>query len=399
MALNFATYTYTSPGSTLATNSGDDLFFKFKTFMKTAGWTVPQSSDGTTLNQSGTDQISSAGSGTGGMANASSWFILKEPGSFVSQQRQFLFYKGSTFSSPTDGGYRNIQYSVQGFQTGTGFNSTAVTATNIPIAYDGLLTQYAGQNSQSPSLWSGSLPANNLGNQFIPYLSDGALNLNMPFITYVFCASTTAPYFWYILGYTKGAVSNNLSAVPVSFYCYDPMGNYDGSDPDPVVIHNTGMTTAGTYFMPTNFNNVGGNSSGSAWGRYLWHNWSNFTSKTDATNKISTAHTSYMSYDVGGNGFTYTTYNTYLTSSPYQYISSPSTAKVPLMNTSYNYYNVVAGTNYLIKGTSKYIYTPMTALVPFTLLSVNNSKDYIAMGGDRTGSSIVIPWNQSSVTF
>ena len=46
--------------------------FQFKTLMKTAGWTVPRSSDGLTFNSSG-DQITSGSSGANGMNNNNAW--------------------------------------------------------------------------------------------------------------------------------------------------------------------------------------------------------------------------------------------------------------------------------------------------------------------------------------
>lgn len=57
---------------------GSACMFRFKETLKAAGWTVTQSSDGTTFNGSG-DQITVEGSGAGGMANANAWFDIQDP--------------------------------------------------------------------------------------------------------------------------------------------------------------------------------------------------------------------------------------------------------------------------------------------------------------------------------
>lgn len=60
-------------------NTASQVFFRLKAVLKAAGWTVSSSSDGTTYNASG-DQITHAGTGAGGMENASAWYVVREPG-------------------------------------------------------------------------------------------------------------------------------------------------------------------------------------------------------------------------------------------------------------------------------------------------------------------------------
>lgn len=53
-----------------------DAVFQIKELLKAAGWTVPESSDGTTYNAAG-DQITSSGAGAGGLNNSLAWFRLQ----------------------------------------------------------------------------------------------------------------------------------------------------------------------------------------------------------------------------------------------------------------------------------------------------------------------------------
>jgi len=58
--------------------NGSAAIFRLKAVLKAAGWTVTQSSDGTTYNASG-DQISIEGAGAGGMENTNAWFEIQDP--------------------------------------------------------------------------------------------------------------------------------------------------------------------------------------------------------------------------------------------------------------------------------------------------------------------------------
>lgn len=58
--------------------TGTEAVYKLKEVLKLAGWTVTQSSDGSTYNGAG-DQITSPGAGAGGMSNDGAWFDVREP--------------------------------------------------------------------------------------------------------------------------------------------------------------------------------------------------------------------------------------------------------------------------------------------------------------------------------
>lgn len=71
--------------------TGSATMFDIKETLKSAGWTVSSSSDGTTYNASG-DQITHAGSGAGGMANSRAWFRIQDPGG----RREYCIQKSTS---------------------------------------------------------------------------------------------------------------------------------------------------------------------------------------------------------------------------------------------------------------------------------------------------------------
>jgi hypothetical protein len=407
MALNFQSQTYYGCGNTLATNNGDALIFALKTFLKARGWTVPQSSDGTTLNQNGTDQITSVGSGAGGMSNANAWFVLQEPGVYGGRQRQFLFYKSSAWSTPNDGCFRNIVYSVQGFSTTSGFASGSVTATNPPIAFDGLHlnhSSYVG-NSQSTAQWA-TIMSNTPSTQLIPYTGDGNTYAFGP-ITYYFCASDTAPYFWYILGYTK---STNTSSGPSVFLCYDPLAQYDSSDGDPAMIQFRGFDQITTSVNGGNsIANLGGAAAGYNTG---WYKYQTFSSKTDAQNKVDTLQQTRKSTFGGLVGLyipaqttlpnTNNAANSGFLHHPAVYPSaSPKIATMSAFyfSNAYGPGSAPAYNYYYVKGASQFLKYPINPVYGNTLVTVSTSKDYMALGSVQSPSHVLIPWNGSSFSF
>jgi len=58
--------------------TGADTFYSFKQMLKSAGWTIPLSSDGLSI-YGGGDNISSGGSGANGFNNNQAWIILRDP--------------------------------------------------------------------------------------------------------------------------------------------------------------------------------------------------------------------------------------------------------------------------------------------------------------------------------
>jgi len=85
------------------THTGPVSIFNLKTMLKLAGWTVPQSSDGTTYFPA-SDGITTGAAGAGGMANNSAWFQIVNPDGV-----EYVIQRGTTNlvwrvkASPIDG--------------------------------------------------------------------------------------------------------------------------------------------------------------------------------------------------------------------------------------------------------------------------------------------------------
>ncbi len=100
--------------------TGAEAMFNLKACLKAAGWTVPSSSDGLTYNAAG-DQISTSGSGAGGMANNNAWFRVRDPAGVA----EFVIQRGGT----------NLVWRVKWSQTAK-FTGGSPTATRTPSATD-----------------------------------------------------------------------------------------------------------------------------------------------------------------------------------------------------------------------------------------------------------------------
>jgi len=98
--------------------------FLFKATLKTAGWTVPSSSDGTTYNASG-DQITTNTTGAGGMNNNFAWFILTQPLLDGYQRHIAIQVVNATVKN---------QFKIK--LSWTGFNTGSPNATTMPTAAD-----------------------------------------------------------------------------------------------------------------------------------------------------------------------------------------------------------------------------------------------------------------------
>jgi hypothetical protein len=236
----------------------DMLFFNLKTFLKANGWSVAQSCDGTTVNSAGTDVITSAGSGAGGMNNSNSWFVLQAP-LFAGRTRQFCFHKSANSNI---GNYcRMITYSLQGYSTTTGYGGSAISATNPPIAFDGIrlgnyidgvmFTPYLSMASGSFTVGTGSVDHN-----YWNFASPNS-NANFDYWNYLFYTDTsTGSFFVYIYdNYFR----------PISLFGYDCFSEYDTNDPDPTAVINMPTNATSNYFTAAYFTtNTNGNSSGIA---------------------------------------------------------------------------------------------------------------------------------------
>jgi hypothetical protein len=392
--LNFQIKNYNGHGTSSAP-SGDQMFYDFMTFMVTNGWTVPQSSDGLTFNQSGTNKITQAGTGTGGMANPGSWFILKEPSPGIGgNRREFMFFKNtSSYTDPSQGWYRTVAYSVQGFSTvaGNGHGSASTSATNPPIAFDEIWTS-GGSTFQNPTncyaaTIGAAVPANTISQN---YWADANSTYNQN--QYVFCCSSSAPFFWYLLVINDNITLHN-SATTQALMMYDPLNTYESSEPDPSVFFYTngfGNTTITSLFPCTYSANKF---------YFTWMNYVSFTSKTDANSRINTAHTTIPCYsgDIAGLASFYGSTlwadggSQTVGLSAYKHkVSLPSLYVYQDWNTAKRY----------IKGYSKYVRSTLCMSTPFRLETVVSPNDYIyipiyAGGGLNERTFTMLPWNGS----
>jgi hypothetical protein len=128
-------YTY-SVNNSFAT--GAIAVFNLKETLKTGGWLVKSSSDGTTYNSTG-DQIVSGAAGATGLANSNAWFRIQAPGT---PHREFTFQRGSNTSW-------RIKYS-----TAANFTGGSPGATQTPSATDEQLLLGTGTDAApSTATW------------------------------------------------------------------------------------------------------------------------------------------------------------------------------------------------------------------------------------------------------
>ena len=213
----------------ILTNSfynSDRCLFLFKEFMKTAGWTVPQSCDGISLNQDGNDLITSALSGSAGgiggqSTSNSAWFILRSPDGV----KEFLFCRAAdyNYSSNSIAGHLGwiLGYSAsQKFSTTSGIGGNPVSITNPPLAIDSVWVSATSQTTLF------SKPNSQL------YYNEIGLR-NTQFWNAHFIVNNEFPYNWYLVCTPEPTVSTNIT----TFWFFDYM-NYVGLnyDNDPYVL-------------------------------------------------------------------------------------------------------------------------------------------------------------------
>lgn len=200
-----------------------EAIFTLKGVMKSAGWTVPKSSDGSTYNSSG-DQITLAGSGAGGMDNARAWFVIQMPGS----SRSFCLQRTSSTGANTSYQWR-VKYSKA-----AGFSGGSPSATQVPSASDERVLLGAGTDA-SPTFAS-----------FVYLGTDGAYRYNC-------FANNIAPYDFYSWAWAKA--SGNLYHT----FGIDPLVGAVSGDTDPYLVHLYGM---GYALTPSTFGLSGAQVSG-----------------------------------------------------------------------------------------------------------------------------------------
>ncbi len=218
--------------------NGAETIFRLKQLLKSVGWVVTQSSDGSTYSGS-SDIITSPTSVAGGMFNPLAYFVIAQP---APRTRQFLF-QISTDPPTTGQNWRIIYSPAAGFTGYAQPSNTPANATNTPSAADELYI-CGGPTDNSPS--------------FTPiFYSDGGYRLN---IIAGNVASNSCFFLW-----------TNIISAPYIYSCIllDVMqpGTYPVADPDPSVIYlptalgvnavfNTDLTDGTTNEAQSNYNSA-----------------------------------------------------------------------------------------------------------------------------------------------
>lgn len=182
--------------------SGATFPFRLKELLKTQGWSVTSSSDGTTYNAAG-DQITHSGAGADGMDNNLAWFNIQEPGA---NGRAFTWQRGG------NGALWRVKYSGG---PATGFVGGTPTATRTPSATDEVLCAGGGTDA-SPT--------------FAQIFPDPGVNVRGN----ICAGGAVEGYSWYVEVHT----ANTATAIS-TFLCLDVLapGTSQGADVDPAVLH------------------------------------------------------------------------------------------------------------------------------------------------------------------
>ncbi len=182
------------------TAAGNRVAFRLKELLKTVGWTVVSSSDGTTFGAG--DQITLEGMGAGGMCNDLAWFVVQQPAG----GRQLCF-QGTNFGTP--GGempYWRVKYSLA-----AGF--TGGTPTETAAASDEQFVLGGGPDAS-------------------PFFDQWCAVQNQNGWCHM-AADNAAPYGFFVAGY---GLTDSTAMVA---FVFDPLvsGTYPAADPDPYVIY------------------------------------------------------------------------------------------------------------------------------------------------------------------
>ena len=181
-----------------------------KTALKAAGWTVPRSSDGSTLNAAG-DQITHAAAGANGLANTKAWFVLRQPGPFLGNQREICFqYTGLT---------GDVNYWRQWrtkYSRGAGFTGGSATVT--AAAADETVIHGTGTNAAPVG-----------GSGFVT--NSANFGITVPQRQHFVC-NDAAPYEWFGFCHPQGG------GAPSMFLMCDALapGSFEVDDVDPYVF-------------------------------------------------------------------------------------------------------------------------------------------------------------------
>jgi hypothetical protein len=202
--------------------TGSDAIFQFKTFLvNVMGWTVIQSSDGTTV-YSG-DGIYTAGPGTNGLANDRAWFTIQVAGS----TRQFSFQHVDNIIDVFTNKTWRIKYSFFGFDVPNPLRPWKATP-HSSSGDDQVI--YGGGTDTFPT--------------YAPLFKDDGTYVQQ----IIGDPSTNAVCFF---------CHTDEKTVPSNGFVFDAMasGSYDTGDIDPFIIYVSGNTinTFSTIDMNNNF--------------------------------------------------------------------------------------------------------------------------------------------------
>jgi hypothetical protein len=317
--------------------TGAEAIFRLKALLVSAGWTVTQSSDGSTYNGTA-DIITSAGTGAGGMFNPLAYFVIAAP-----KTRQLLFQ--CSFVAPSDGSQWKIAYSpAAGFVGNAQPSDTPADATDTPSATDEIIL-VGGGNDNSPS--------------FDPiFAADSTYRLNI----LAGNAASNSCFLWF----------TNITGQSYIQTCFllDVMqtGTSVSADPDPSMFYFTFGASDTSLNVDLLNGQMFGNYNGTLISAYA------------------------LSFTVQGNYF----WPNYLGSGGGV---NPYTGKDDFSPVPYgipSFYGVPSGW----KGVSSILTWNSVASRPYgNPYEVLTSKDYITITGDSTGTNafVVIPWNGSTL--
>ena len=145
--------------------TGAVAVFNIKEMLKAAGWTVDESSDGTTYNNSG-DEISSGAAGAGGLDNTNAWFRISNPDGVeytvqrtnTNQNYRVKCSPVATFTGGSPGATQTPSATDEGVILGGGTDA-APTGEAWFGGASGTYRHKGGADDASPyHFWSGTFP-------------------------------------------------------------------------------------------------------------------------------------------------------------------------------------------------------------------------------------------------
>ena len=322
-----------SANNTPATS--DAAVYLLKTLLKGVGWTVPRSSDGLTYNSSG-DQITSGGTGAGGMRNNLAWFEITPPGG---TGRHYCFQVN--VSSPS---LWRISTALGAFTAGT----PSATQTPAPSGTDRIYI--SGGGTEAVPGFAGAL-----------FQADGTYR-------YHAAADNAAPYGFYSVGYATGG------GLPGHALIVDPVTETDTGETDSFVFYGSNGPTTSNLLGTLTSNPSGSFFNPQGGGSVALMNVNGVLTFTSVCPLVVAA------LPLGG-----------LSSMHGQLGPNPVNSKTDLLPAYYGTASSIAASNFGIKGRSSLIKLPMTSAVTGDTLSVSGAgaKDWIVLGG------VALPWNGS----